>query len=134
MSAMALFIVGSFVLSCKRSYTLICMKTIAELTVEELAQLIRQIVHEELTGVCTVDEKGYLVFRDEASYARYLQVVGKKPSRVKAYWIDEHGVKTRYSDDEVTPQLKRELERARRELTIPSETVIAELRKLGVKV
>ncbi|GBC75915.1 hypothetical protein HRbin07_00107 [bacterium HR07] len=110
------------------------MKTIAELTVEELAQLIRQIVHEELKGVCTIDEKGYLVFRDEASYARYVQVVGKKPSRVKAYWIDEHGLKTRYSDDEVTPQLKRELERARHELTIPAEAVIAKLRKLGVKV
>ena len=90
-------------------------KTVAELTVEEFAQLIRQIVREELRGTCTVDEEGYLVFRDEESYARYLELTGKKPSEVKAYWIDEHGLKVRYSDDEVTPELVREIEEAKRE-------------------
>lgn len=110
------------------------MKTIAELTVEELARLIRQIVHEELKGVCTIDEKGYIVFRDEESYARYVQLVGKKPSRIKAYWVDEHGLKARYSDDEVTPQLERELEQARHEPTVPANVVLEELRKRGVKV
>ena len=90
-------------------------RTVAELTVEEFVQLIRQIVREELRGTCTVDEEGYLVFRDEESYARYLELTGKKPSEVKAYWIDEHGLKVRYSDDEVTPELVREIEEAKRE-------------------
>ncbi len=109
-------------------------KTVADLTVDELAQLVRQIVREELKAPCTVDGKGYLVFRDEESYARYLALVGKKPSKVKAYWVNEHGIKIRYSDDEVTPDLKRELEKAKGEPIVPSDKVVAGLRKLGVRV
>ena len=87
-------------------------KTVADLTVEELEQLVRQIVRDELKMACTVDERGFLVFRDEESYARYVKLLGKKPSQVKAYWIDEHGLKIRYSDDEVTPELAKELDAA----------------------
>lgn len=106
-------------------------KKVADLTVEEFVRLVKQIVHEELKGTCTVDEEGNLVFRDEESYARYLELTGKRPSEVKAYWIDEHGLKVRYSDDEVTPELMREIEEAKREAeekgTIPYEQVRKEL-------
>lgn len=104
-------------------------KTVAGLTVEELAQLVRQIVHDELKMACTVDEQGYLVFRAEDTYARYVTLLGKKPSQVNAYWVDEHGLKIRYSDNEVTPELARELEKARKEIEVGNYISHEQLRK-----
>lgn len=105
-------------------------RKVADLTVDEFEQIIRKVIWEVLSNSCTVDEKGYLVFCDEQSYARYLALTKKKPSKVKAYWV-EHGLRFRYSDDEVTPELARELDDAKREIEagnlIPYEQVRKEL-------
>lgn len=108
-------------------------RKVSEMTVDELKELIRQILREELKSMCTVDENGNLVFWSEEAYARYVALTGKKPSKVKAYWVEE-GMKFRYSDDEVTPELAKELDEAKKEPLIPAEEVLAELRKLGVSV
>jgi len=66
----------------------------------------------------------------EEAYARYVELLGKKPSEVKAYWV-EGGMKFRYSDDEVTPELAKELDEAKRDIEagrlIPYEQVRKEL-------
>jgi hypothetical protein len=43
-------------------------------------------------------------------------------------------MKFRYSDDEVTPELAKELDEAKQEPSVPEEKVLAELRKIGVSV
>ncbi|MFA0742786.1 MAG: hypothetical protein DFNUSKGM_002915 [Candidatus Fervidibacter sacchari] len=106
---------------------------VADMTVDELAELVRQILRDELKFLCSVDDEGNLVFWCEEAYAKYVELVGKKPSEVKAYWV-EGGMKFRYSDDEVTPELAKELDEAKREPLVPEEKVLAELRRIGVSV
>ena len=108
-------------------------RKVADMTVDELAELVRQILREELKFLCSVDDEGNLVFRCEETYARYVELLGKKPSEVKAYWV-EGGMKFRYSDDVVTPELAKELDEAKQEPSVPEEKVLAELRKIGVSV
>ena len=105
-------------------------RKVADMTVDELAELVRQILREELKFLCSVDDEGNLVFGCEEAYARYVELLGKKPSEVKAYWV-EGGMKFRYSDDEVTPELAKELDEAKRDIEagrlIPYEQVRKEL-------
>jgi hypothetical protein len=105
-------------------------RKVADMTVDELAELVRQILREELKFLCSVDDEGNLVFWCEEAYARYVELLGKKPSEVKAYWV-EGGMKFRYSDDEVTPELAKELDEAKRDIEagrlIPYEQVRKEL-------
>jgi len=108
-------------------------RKVADMTVDELAELVRQILRDELKSLCSVDDEGNLVFWCEEAYAKYVELLGKKPSEVKAYWV-EGGMKFRYSDDEVTPELAKELDEAKREPLVPEEKVLAELRRIGVSV
>ena len=90
---------------------------IADLTVAELKDIIRQIVRDEVRPRVDVDDEGYLVFRDEASYAAYLDAHSDKyPSELRAYFMDPHGFKVHYSDYVPTPEKARELEEIRREI------------------
>ena len=105
-------------------------RKVADMTVDELAELVRQILRDELKFLCSVDDEGNLVFWCEEAYAKYVELLGKKPSEVKAYWV-EGGMKFRYSDDEVTPELAKELDEAKRDIEagrlIPYEQVRDEL-------
>jgi hypothetical protein len=105
-------------------------RKVADMTVDELAELVRQILRDELKFLCSVDDEGNLVFWCEEAYARYVELMGKKPSEVRAYWV-EGGMKFRYSDDEVTPELAKELDEAKRDIEagrlIPYEQVRKEL-------
>ncbi len=91
------------------------MKTVAEMTVDELKELIRQVVAEQREYF--LDEDGWLVFTSEEAYARYLERhPDKMPSELKACFIDEHGVKAYYSDYELTEEGLRRLEEARKDI------------------
>ncbi len=110
-------------------------RRIADLTVVELQAIIRQIVREEQRPRVDVDDEGYLVFRDEASYAAYLDAhPDKYPSELRAYFIDPHGFKVHYSDYVPTPEKAKELERIEQEPTVPGDEVFAKLRKAGIDV
>ncbi len=103
----------------------------------QLRQMVRSVVHqvlrEEIQTVC-LDSQGTLIFPNEAEYAVYLdRQKGKLPSEVNAIFIDEQGFRVRYSDYVPTPKKARELDKARREPTVPAEVVWKELEKLGVK-
>jgi len=68
------------------------MKTVAEMSVEELKELIRQVIAEQREYF--LDEEGWLVFTSEEAYTRYLERhPDKMPSELKACFIDENGVK-----------------------------------------
>jgi len=91
------------------------MKTIAEMSVDELRELIRQIVAEQREYF--LDEDGWLVFTNEEAYARYLtRHPDKMPSELRACFIDENGVKAYYSDYELTEEGLKRLEEARKDL------------------
>jgi hypothetical protein len=91
------------------------MKTVAEMSVEELKELIRQVVAEQREYF--LDEEGWLVFTSEEAYARYLERhPDKMPSELKACFIDENGVKAYYSDYELTEEGLRRLEEARKDI------------------
>lgn len=92
-------------------------RRVTDLTVAELRDIIRQIVQEEQRPRVAVDDEGYLVFRDEASYVAYLDAhPDQYPSELNAYFIDPHGFKVFYSDYEPTPEKAKELEEIRREI------------------
>jgi len=91
------------------------MKTVAEMSVEELKELIRQVIAEQREYF--LDEEGWLVFTSEEAYARYLERhPDKMPSELKACFIDENGVKAYYSDYELTEEGLRRLEEARKDI------------------
>jgi hypothetical protein len=91
------------------------MKTVAEMSVEELKELIRQVIAEQREYF--LDEDGWLVFTSEEAYARYLaRHPDKMPSELKACFIDENGVKAYYSDYELTEEGLKRLEEARKDL------------------
>ena len=91
------------------------MKTVAEMTVDELKELIRQVVAEQREYF--LDEDGWLVFTSEEAYVRYLERhPDKMPSELKACFIDENGVKAYYSDYELTEEGLRRLEEARKDI------------------
>lgn len=107
-------------------------RPVGEITVRHLRELIREIVREEWRRPLYVDSEGYLVFPDEGAYVAYLDAhPDRYPSEVRAYYLDEHGFKIRYSDWEPTPEKARELEEARRQIaqgeTHRLEDVIEEL-------
>jgi len=90
------------------------MKTIAEMSVDELKELIRQVVAEQREYF--LDEDGWLVFTNEEAYARYLALhPDKMPSELRACFIDENGVKAYYSDYELTEEGLKRLEEGRRQ-------------------
>ncbi len=92
-------------------------RRIAALTVAELHVIIPPQERDEQRPLIDVDDEGYLVFRDEASYAAYLDAhPDKYPSELRAYFIDPHGLKVYYGDYEPTPEKARELEEIRREI------------------
>jgi len=72
-------------------------RRVADLTVAELRDLIRQVVHEAQRPTVKIDDEGYLVFPDQASYVAYLDAhPDKYPSELNAYYIDPHGFKVYY--------------------------------------
>lgn len=110
-------------------------RQVSDLTVSDFKELVREILREERHEEYYIDEEGYLVFASEEAYAAYLdKQEGKLPSEVKAYFIDEHGLRVFYSDWEPTPEKAKELEEIRQEPTVPAEQVWEELRDLGVEI
>ncbi len=64
------------------------MKTVAEMSVEELKELVRQVIAEQREYF--LDEEVWLVFTSEEAYVRYLERhPDKMPSELKACFIDE---------------------------------------------
>ena len=90
-------------------------KPVASVTLRELIETFREVIHEEREH--HIDDEGYLVFSSERGYAEYLEKQeGKLPREVRAYFIDEHGLKVVYSDYEPTPQKARELAETRQRI------------------
>jgi hypothetical protein len=113
-----------------REATTTAEQTVGQMSIADLKDLVRQAIREE--QAFHLDDKGYLVFHNEAAYTAYLHTQPDKyPSEIRAYFIDEHGFKVYYSDYEPTPEKARDLEKARREIaeekTHRFEDVIAEL-------
>jgi len=106
-------------------------RRVAELTVSELVELIRQVLREEqassdtpargpvseaaqatgeragassASSECFIDEDGRLAFRSEAAYAAYLaKQAGRHPAEVNAYYLDARGHKAVYEEALQTP-------------------------------
>ena len=106
-------------------------RTVADMTVEELREFVKQLIEAERRKDCYVDDDGTLVFYTEEGYADYLRKVGKPPSKVKAVFLNEGGLKCRYSDYKLTAREKRRLARIRKQIAegkvVPWEQVKKEL-------
>lgn len=104
------------------------MKTVAEMTVDELKELIRKVFAEQREYF--LDEEGWLVFTSEEAYAHYLsQHPDKMPSELKACFIDENGVKAYYSDYELTEEGLKRLEEGRRQIAKGQFVTLEESRR-----
>jgi len=97
--------------------TVLLDRLVGEITVRQLRQIIREVIREEQRVAVSLDAEGYLVFPNEASYAAYLDTQpGRDPSQIRAYFIDEHGLKARYSDWVPASEKVRDIEEARRQI------------------
>jgi hypothetical protein len=107
-------------------------RRVADLTVGEFKEIIREVVREAQRQPLYTDAEGNLVFGNEAAYAAYLETCpDRDPSKVRAYYLDDHGLKIRYSDWIPTPEKEKDLEKVRREPAVPLEEVRRELREMG---
>jgi len=75
-----------------------------------------RVMQNEFRDAAYLDEEGWLVFRSEETYARYVEATGKRPSEVKAVWIDEHGLRVRWSEDILSAAEIVALEKAKEDL------------------
>jgi|Deesub1362B_J571_1020462.scaffolds.fasta_scaffold40088_2 hypothetical protein len=94
-------------------------KPVASVTLRELIETFREVVHEVIREEQEhyIDDEGYLVFSNERAYAEYLdKQKGKLPSEVQAYFIDEHGLRVVYSDYEPVPEKAHELAETRKRI------------------
>ncbi len=93
---------------------------LSSITVGDLKELMQDWMREAIAkrrGDYFLDDDGYLVFTTEEAYAAYLdRHEAKLPSEVRAYFIDDQGYKTRYSDWEPTPEYADELDTAEKEI------------------
>lgn len=107
---------------------------VADMTVAQLKELIRQVIEQERRKDCFVDDEGYLVFYSEEGYADYLKKVGKRPSRVKALFLNEGGWRCRYSDHELSAAAKRRLRRSHQDIAEGKVRDFEEIKRgLGLK-
>ena len=92
-------------------------RPIGNLTLRELHDVIRQIVHKEGFSRWRTDKDGNLIFLFEEDYAAYLaKQKDKLPGEVNAYFIDEQGFTVRYADEIPTAKTRKRLEQAKREI------------------
>ncbi len=92
-------------------------RPIGNLTLRELHDVIRQIVHEEAFSRWRTDKDGNLIFLFEEDYAVYLaKQKDKLPGEVNAYFIDEQGFTVRYADEIPTAKTRKRIEQSKREI------------------
>ena len=110
-------------------------RRVADLTVGEFKEIIREVVREAQRQPLYADAEGNLVFGNEDAYAAYLETCpDRDPSKVRAYYLDDHGLKIRYSDWIPTAEKVKEIEAARHDPAVPMEEVRGELREMGLDV
>lgn len=112
-------------------------RSVKQMTAAEIKELVanavRETLREELTAV-HVDSRGYLIFPNETSYVAFLKTQPDKlPSEIKAYFMDEQGLRVHYSDFELTPKKSRELRMARKQKATSDTELWKQLRELGVE-
>jgi hypothetical protein len=113
----------------------ITTRSVAEIAVDDLKEIIREVMREEQRREYVLDDRGYLIFATEQAYADYLaKQEGRRPSEVRARFLDEQGFRCYYSDWEPTTRKVKELERSHREPTVLADIVFDEVRKLGVDI
>jgi hypothetical protein len=92
-------------------------RSIGDITIQELREIIRDVVREETSSRWRVDHEGNIIFLFEEDYADYLDKQKEKFSNeVKAYFIDDQGFTVRYADKILTSKDKKRVERAKREI------------------
>ena len=92
-------------------------RSIGDITIQELREIIREVVREETSSRWRVDHEGNIIFLFEEDYADYLDKQKEKFSNeVKAYFIDDQGFTVRYADKILTSEDKKRVERAKREI------------------
>ena len=96
-------------------------RRVADISVSDLQVLVETWVEKVLRGYelrprkCFVDDEGWLCFRDERAYVKYLDKQKRSPNQVNAYFIKD-GVKIVYSDEEPLPEISIQLERIHHEI------------------
>jgi hypothetical protein len=92
------------------------MKTVAEMSVEELKELLRQSRRRAAGVLFWTRTDGWFSPARKPTLATLLAIPDKMPSELKACFIDENGVKAYYSDYELTEEGLKRLEEARKDL------------------
>ena len=93
-------------------------RSVSDLTVDELRNIIRDIIREEGFTRWRTDSEGNRIFLSEDDYALYLaEHKNKFPSEVKAYYIDNQGFTVQYADELPTAKTRNRVNKARKEIS-----------------
>lgn len=118
-------------------------RPLSELYVEDLQQiirstfteLIREIVRQEQRPSYYVDDAGHKIFFNEYSYSRFVEGhPGKRPSELRASFIDAQGYRCHYSDYEMKPKVAAQRRRRASGKTVSADEMTKRLRKQGLPV
>lgn len=106
-------------------------KSIGEITLQDLQDIIRQIVREETSSRWRIDNEGNIIFLFEEDYVNYINKrKGELPSKINAFFINDQGFTVRYADEIPTAKAKRRIEKAKREISEGKGISLAEVKKI----
>jgi hypothetical protein len=105
-------------------------KTIGEITLGDLQDIVRQVVREEISSRWRIDDEGNIIFLYEEDYIDYLDKrKGEFPSEINAFFIDSQGFTVRYADETLTAKAKKRIEKAKQELSEGKGISLEEVRQ-----
>jgi hypothetical protein len=105
-------------------------RSVSDLTVDELRNIIREIIQEEAFTRWRTDSEGNRIFLLEEDYALYLaEHKNRFPSEVEAYYIDDQGFTVQYADELPTAKTRKRINKARKEISEGKGLSLEEVKK-----
>jgi hypothetical protein len=92
-------------------------KPVGEITLQDLQDIVRQVVREEIPSRWRIDDKGNIIFLFEEDYIDYINKrKGESSSEINAFFINDQGFTVRYADEILTAKAKKRIEKAKQEI------------------
>jgi hypothetical protein len=105
-------------------------KHIEEITLQDLRDIVRQIVREEISSRWRIDDEGNIIFLFEEDYMDYLNKrKGELPSEINAFFINKQGFTVQYADEILTLKAKKRIEKAKQEIADGKGLSLAEVKQ-----
>jgi basic membrane lipoprotein Med (substrate-binding protein (PBP1-ABC) superfamily) len=105
-------------------------KPVEKMTLQDLQDIVRQIIREELSSRWRIDDEGNIIFLYEEDYIDYLDKrKGEIPSEINAFFVNDQGFTVRYADEILTSKAKKRIEKAKQEIADGKGLTLSEVKQ-----